>query len=435
MINPFHVRTYNLPEVLKPSEESLLGSQLSNLEAVYLFRAQQNDSCIKTVAIRVLLTLAAIFVSALDLVCWTMMTITIYPICKVGVLAHLTNLISHIAMPIFCLSLLFRCLPTATDRRKSFISLCKPGHTVTWLVVQHQPNVKELLRRVDTPQKKSEALMCAAGYGKKEIVEALLKEGNADPNCYGDRLIQRTPLFAAISGMLHGFYQDRNTVDVLLAHRANPNIPVHGLTPLIVGAGAGFDIEVTKLMQHRANPHVKGQKHLTAIAAAILGVVRFGVNGDYYSVKLTLSEKEMKEKNGNLDLKDRSIFAVKSIISQLIEKEVECTPRQLDDLTGLVSATNSKEPQEKIGNWLDAEDDIPEKQRSPFRKFLNLNRTRLDNEPIWFSRISANIVLLRPIVDEAKKGVIERRTTVIDETGFLQGIRPMAWIISEYCYA
>lgn len=429
--------TLNLPTILRPSLGSVVGFGLEDYRLP--FWEAQRVSCIYSIGTRICCALGCILRSAFDLLFWVGMTITIYPAYLLGK-DHFINLISHLVMPILSLSLLFGYLPAKpTFERESVYSLfrCRNRDLLRHTMAKVPVEVAErhLLRNSLTDPEKAAAISTAALWGNKEVVNLLLSRGNVDPNIIDFSASARTPLYSAVAGIVFRTSKDPSTVDTILSYHPSPNIPSRGITPLMLASGSGFNQEVDKLMKAGANPHVRGLDGVTALTTAILGVRMLAeISGHIIVVGTTANQEEQSTTK-------RSYVQVVAIIHRLIEAEVFCSEKHLDELCGFDTAVN--EGNIALRSWLNAEDGTPLNQRNLFRFFLKNTLIRdirifqggafgwsLEKINLFLN----NIRLLTPIVREAKEKVVERRTSAVDACEFFRA-RPIARIISEYCYS
>lgn len=424
----------NLPSFMQPSAESYVGSYLEEMEPIFADR-------VDSIAKRILITLGALIVSIVDVIVWTFMTITVYPAYRIGK-DHFINLIALVAMPILSFSLLFGYVPQVSQTRDSVLSLCSGNEINIERYPDNTASANYVLRKANTKRKKMLGIHTAAIYGKKHIANALLKSMKADPFLAQWVNSRKTPLHTAISGIVYNTFDDRTVVDTILSYNINPNNIYNGITPLTLASGSGLDIEVDKLLKKNADPNMKDDLYRTAIIAALFGIKFYGTTHDLPDAKDTVPESTIITAQDRKN--KRSAEASTRVIQLLINAEVVCNDEHLNELDGFITAAKEKD-EKAIKTWLDAEDAVQNlENRNPFRIFLKREERWLQKglEAQWanFSNnplivIPKNIGLLTPIVKKEKDGVIERRAIVIDATGYLNHVRPMSRIISEYCYS
>lgn len=458
-----NVLTINLPYWLEPTTNSFSGAAISLLRerSCNFLDSYVNPTLgdrIKEVTIRALIILTIGLCTAVDLCVWSIMTITVIPAFLAG-RSHFINLISFLAIPVLSLGILVGYTTSVNPFRTSHSIICG-----CWMRSMWGNNLGEnddgkgyaerLINSNVTKQCMQAGLRHEAGKGHHIAVEMFLKE-KTEINVL-DKYGHTALINACESG-------NPRIVQLLLDHQADPNLTGKDKDhPLFCAVRSKNPFIVASLLNNAANPHIYYANKITPLITLMMGeswLGPFQYHRDHYPDY---------NRNDAQKIKIEAYYSNRNkAIEALVEAEVECDSKHLDDVeTGLLPAL--KEADEKgnlsgniasINNWIDQEEHIQPMNRNPFRNYLNYidlsyyNRQQLTTYPhdnispeyavkiIQENRkaLYTNFLAIRPIIENAKRNVIERRRIILLSHGYFNddkgnGERSISLIISEYVY-
>lgn len=414
----------SLKEWVHPSLNSISGSFISCIDSYSFFNSKINDSetpsigeRILRVVVRSFAALITILCTALDLMIWTALTVTIYPAYKIGARNHLANLTSTLACTVLALGMIGGYVPELDMKR---------------------PFYKEY-GLTSVPPNSYNCLANEIVEASLERIRMLITQRGADPNSKNDGTC--TPLTALLRADPSTDPNEMNRkVELLLEFNADPNLGDNFSKPLVIAAARLNTAVVQTLLKHHVNPSSNNNAENPLTQGSILTSVftdYFGPLGFHL---------HMQDVRPLFKLVDESAARL-NIAEQLIRAGADLGNSDLDDLDTLYKAavTTEKEDKERKGKnekqslviWNAIKQFYKSKPTTliPQGSLADAFIRRYRNNGTYkhFDWLIANKEQLKKVHNE----VVDARAKVIHEAlkpCSVDGMpKELATIISEYC--
>lgn len=418
-------------ELFSHSRYSIAGEFIASLQQNHseLFQdsTSRNSLCdqIWKIWTRFLASIFIVCCAAVDLCLLTVFTVTVIPALYVGIRDHLYNLTSTIALIFQTLVMPLNKLPAASKMR------------VFWPIpITHDEHM--LASWKDEIKHRKLMMWDAAMQSNFTRVQELLDEGD-NPN-YICGLAP--PIFQAI------FCDEDSpaaveTIQVLLRGGAKPNIthdnrptsqllnPRYGsrcmtITPLMMASNKGYKLCVEALLKHPADPNQDDNKAKATALHFLLWEDKFRSHQRLRCVEyIPFNERRTYTENE------------KAIVKMLLHAEAVLPDQDLQDVSDLLDAFTQNE--------MDRVDEMiaSNAKRARPNPFLTLcQEMPLHNTDSAIREQSIkhlqSVIALSAEIKKIKREIVEVRTAKVFEalqnTG-LAGIKPIAELISQYCYS
>lgn len=433
----------NIERIWQPSTQSLSGQLL---EAITHTDLSGDSLCQRFahVAFRCFAALALLFTMAIDLISWSMLTLTIVVPCRIGLKDHLLNLTAALALPIIALTIPFGAHPSIDETRPFYAEIPPPPPPPLPPPVQSQTSThhEELLREGLATE-----LWRAAEMLNADRMEHLIKEKNVDPNALSP-ICKTPPLFQAVAyNKIPDYVNVTKAVNLLLKYDANPHLQAEdGTTAFIIAASHLHKTVVDILLKRNVDTNLR-EKELDGNAlyhvlwgTSWLGIVSKHNPGlEFCNADLNVWNRAAEDRPGGVPIDPKRLAVAK----QLIQAETELYDHHLTELSELHHALDQNQ-------FYEVAEIIKRYPNNPFIRMADkLGRITLIHmlnfgELEMQDRKSSLLKNMQRILDNAKTMKQQKMQIAADRAKAITAAlatcsengmpKELAMIISEYCY-
>lgn len=424
----------NIEQIWQPSTQSLSGQLL---EAITHTDLSGDSLCQRSahVAFRCFAALALLLTMAIDLISWSMLTLSIVIPCRIGLKNHLLNLVSTLALPILAFTLPFG-KPSVSSTRPFYKEIPPP------------PDANQTcscLFRECSPEYLIRELWNSAEYFRSGTIDHLISKHNVSPNAIDPNSAYNTPaIFGALSyGRLSGqtpnYELVTKTVEMLLKHGASANPPtICGMTTTMVAASHLHKTVLTTFLERGVDPNIQDKVwNGNALYHTLWGTHWSGIerpdetSGVFCNASKQPAWGSDEDKGMPMDPKRMEVA------QQLIQAETHLYDHHLTELGELYNALEQNR-YDLIAGLIKRYPDNPFYRLAVKPGYILSEGVMKEERRTTLLRHMKRILDVAETLKKQKREIVDARTKLTQEalaTCSGNGIpKELAIMISEYCY-